>query len=355
MPSAPQPSRPTPSAAAAGAHSHGRLGRFEAAFNPVLRRFSTEDIAGALLSRLDGDPKSASYAELMRLHHVLDELHAALGRSLDVHSNRFSSQLIAGLLHFVRHCWQQHGIRIEGATHADMGCGSLAPLGRMFAHLMLGAERGLAFELDPPQNPARAVRHLADLASAALIDPERVLPGWGLVRHDILDRLLDFDLAKLAKGDISGIPQRLQFMQRSILDTGLQDGEVDVIFSNSVLEHVAPMDELMEEWRRILSPGGYCVHGIDMADHRSYGNPAVHRLQFLEEQDPAPIVHECNRMRWVDFPQLFERHGFEVVEVWPIVAEPLDDARHSKFVEPWRSMDKREVEITWVQTLLKKV
>jgi SAM-dependent methyltransferase len=291
----------------------------------------------------------------MRLQHVFDELHSALGRSLDDPSNRFSSTCMAGLMHFARHCCQQHGIQFEGATHADMGCGSLSPLGRMFAHLLLGAERGLAFELDPPQNQARAVRHLADLASAALVDPDHVLPGWGLIRHDILDRLLDFDLAKMAKGDASGIPQRLQFVQRSFLATGLQDGEVDVIFSNSVLEHVAPLDELMQEWRRILSPGGHCVHGIDMADHRSYGSPSVHRLQFLEDSDSSPIVHECNRKRWVDFRQLFERNGFEVVEAWPLVAEPLDDARHSKFVEPWRSMDKREVEITWVQTLLKKV
>jgi SAM-dependent methyltransferase len=337
------------------ADSHGRLVRFSAPFNPVLRRFSTEDIAGALLARLESEPGSASYAELMRLQHVLDELNAALGRSLDVPSNRFSSQFIAALMHFVRHCWQTHGIPVEGATHADMGCGSMSPLGRMFAHLLLGVERGLAFELDPPQNEARAVRHLADLASAALVDPEHVLPGWGLIRHDILDRLLDFDLAKMAKGDASGIPQRLQFVQRSFLATGLHDGEVDVIFSNSVLEHVAPLDELMQEWRRILSPGGFCLHGIDMADHRSYGSPSVHRLQFLEDSDSSPIVHECNRKRWVDFRQLFERNGFEVVEAWPLVAEPLDDARHSKFVEPWRSMDKREVEITWVQTLLKKV
>ena len=336
-----------------GKGSHGRLGRFAASHNPVLRRFPIDELASAMLARLDGDAKMA-YAEMMRQHHLFDELQGALAAALDVGSNRFSPTSVAGMMHFVRHCRVHHGLPVDGASHADMGCGSLTPLGRMFSQIMLGVERAYAFDLDPPQNLPRATRHLAELASVALLDPSRLFPGWEVLRHDNLDRLIDFDLARLQRGDSSGIPSRLQFMQRSILDTGLEDGSMDVLFSNSVMEHVAPLDELMQEWRRITAPGGYGVHGIDMADHRTYGNPAVHPLQFLEEPEGPAILHECNRKRWPDFQEMFTRHGFDIVEAWPLTPSVVDRAVQARFAEPWRSMKPDDVSITWVQVLVRR-
>lgn len=40
----------------------------------------------------------------------------------------------------------------------------------------------------------------------------------------------------------------------------LPDQSIDVIFSSNVLEHVDDLNQILAEFRRILAPGGYCVH-----------------------------------------------------------------------------------------------
>lgn len=40
----------------------------------------------------------------------------------------------------------------------------------------------------------------------------------------------------------------------------LPDHSVDVIFSSNVLEHVEDLPQILSEFRRVLTPGGYCVH-----------------------------------------------------------------------------------------------
>ncbi|MEW6451038.1 MAG: methyltransferase domain-containing protein [Pseudomonadota bacterium] len=40
----------------------------------------------------------------------------------------------------------------------------------------------------------------------------------------------------------------------------LPDASVDVVFSSNVLEHVRDLPQIYSEIRRVLKPGGYCVH-----------------------------------------------------------------------------------------------
>jgi 2-polyprenyl-3-methyl-5-hydroxy-6-metoxy-1,4-benzoquinol methylase len=40
----------------------------------------------------------------------------------------------------------------------------------------------------------------------------------------------------------------------------LQDASVDVVFSSNVLEHIANLSRLYAEIRRVLAPGGCCIH-----------------------------------------------------------------------------------------------
>jgi SAM-dependent methyltransferase len=48
---------------------------------------------------------------------------------------------------------------------------------------------------------------------------------------------------------------------------GLDSGSVDLIVSNSVLEHVRNPQVLFQECRRVLSPGGVMLHQVDYRDH----------------------------------------------------------------------------------------
>src|SRR6266705_5263974 len=40
----------------------------------------------------------------------------------------------------------------------------------------------------------------------------------------------------------------------------LPDGSIDVVFSSNLLEHVAELSRIHAEIRRVLAPGGCCIH-----------------------------------------------------------------------------------------------
>ncbi|QGY39919.1 methyltransferase domain-containing protein [Pseudodesulfovibrio cashew] len=46
-----------------------------------------------------------------------------------------------------------------------------------------------------------------------------------------------------------------------------EDNSFDLIFSDAVLEHIAPCKSAIKEMYRVLKPGGFAVHGIDFKDH----------------------------------------------------------------------------------------
>ena len=67
----------------------------------------------------------------------------------------------------------------------------------------------------------------------------------------------------------------------------LPDGDVDVVFSNSVLEHVPPevIDAMYAESMRVLSPRGVMFHSVNCGDHYAYVDRNVHQLNYLRYSD----------------------------------------------------------------------
>jgi len=96
---------------------------------------------------------------------------------------------------------------------------------------------------------------------------------------------------------------------------------IDVVVSNSVLEHVTDLDSLNAELFRLLRPDGLMLHIVDYRDH-FFRFPYHHLLwsrnvwhQFL---DPGDLP----RWRIGDHIQCFERHGFSCRI---LKAEPISD------------------------------
>jgi SAM-dependent methyltransferase len=71
--------------------------------------------------------------------------------------------------------------------------------------------------------------------------------------------------------------------------TSLADGEVDVVFSNSVLEHVPPdaIAAMYRESVRVLRPGGVMFHSVNCGDHYAYVDRKVNQLNYLRYSDRA--------------------------------------------------------------------
>lgn len=90
--------------------------------------------------------------------------------------------------------------------------------------------------------------------------------------------------------------------------TGLQAASLDVVFSNSVLEHVPPsaIERCLTESRRILRPGGVVFHSVNCGDHYAYVDRNVHQLHYLKFSDAAwrrwdnSFLYQ-NRLRATDF------------------------------------------------------
>ncbi len=101
--------------------------------------------------------------------------------------------------------------------------------------------------------------------------------------------------------------------------TGLPDGTVDVVFSNSVLEHVPGeiIDRCLDEARRILRPGGVVFHSVNCGDHYAYVDRSINQLNYLRYSD-----HEWekwnnrflyqNRLRSNDFIDMARKAGFAI-------------------------------------------
>ena len=102
-------------------------------------------------------------------------------------------------------------------------------------------------------------------------------------------------------------------------DTKLPAASVDVVFSNSVLEHVpGPVIEAcLAEAMRILRPGGIVFHSVNCGDHYAYADRSIHQLHYLQYSDAAwskwnnAFLYQ-NRLRAVDFVDMAKRAGFAI-------------------------------------------
>ena len=90
----------------------------------------------------------------------------------------------------------------------------------------------------------------------------------------------------------------------------LADSSAEVIVSNSVLEHVADVDALFSQCRRVLAPGGVMLHQVDYRDH--FFKYPFHFLKFSRRTWNAWLnPGDLPRLRLDDHLAALDRAGFE--------------------------------------------
>ncbi len=301
------------------------------------------DLADELLGRLQAGETLVDASLRLELYAVLAmELEIAA----DAPHNRFSRRRLSDVFFTARGWAGFEAPPVAGQTYVELGCGSVNPLAALLTFVALGAKRAVGIDLDPPERIDYAARGVARCASLLLTDPRLIVGDYPVSREDIARNLASFDLLKLYRGDPDGLDdERLQYRQESATRTSLEAGEVDVMYSTSFVEHVADLDELVAEMARVTRSGGRGHHSIDGFDHHHYADPDVHPLGFLAGDEGAPLVHGSNRVRPLEFPPIFERHGFEVLRFEPHERVVVDDALRNTFVEPFRSMPREQLEV----------
>lgn len=118
-------------------------------------------------------------------------------------------------------------------------------------------------------------------------------------------------------------PSQLPFEYRAPADasaTKLPDNSVDVVFSNSVLEHIPryTIARLMTESHRILRSGGVAIHSVACNDHYRHIDPRITPINYLQYTEAQwkfwnSDFQYQNRLRPQDFLELAEQAGLKVI------------------------------------------
>jgi len=171
-------------------------------------------------------------------------------------------------------------VPLAGKVVLEIGTGWFPTFPLCYA--LAGTERCLTFDLS---------RHLdARLTFKLLGELERHLEPIATATRSSLDDVRARYAKLTASGDLvtllgaSGIEY---FAPADATATALASDSVDIVFSNSVLEHVQPevLDELMRESRRLLRPGGLIVHSINCGDHYAYFDRSINFMNYLQFSD----------------------------------------------------------------------
>jgi SAM-dependent methyltransferase len=249
--------------------------------------------------------------------------HVPAGR----HLNNALQQRLGGLKGFdsnvdikVKNDWwvlvshmRELAIPIEGRTFLEIGTGWYPTLPVCF--FLGGAARCVSYDLTrlldfdlTRRMLLRLEQHLAPSAERLGVSETLVRERWERLR---------------AARDAADFLQRAGIEYRAPADaaaTQLPAGSIDVVFSNSVLEHVEPnaIEALMRETRRLLRPGGVAIHSVNCGDHYAYfdrGITPVHYLRYSEAHWRLwnNDLQYQNRLRADDFIESARRAGLAIV------------------------------------------
>jgi SAM-dependent methyltransferase len=103
-------------------------------------------------------------------------------------------------------------------------------------------------------------------------------------------------------------------------NTGLGNESVDIVYSNTTLEHAREeeISSLLRESYRIMRPGGYMLHLIDLSDHFAHSDQLITAINFLQFSEREFSKYNSrflyqNRLREPRWRQIIQGHGFEIV------------------------------------------
>lgn len=244
----------------------------------------------------------------MFIHDLLERLHADGGA-------------LAKQIGFeVRVHWDAHMVRLRqldfdlhGKQMLEIGSGRLPVMPLCFA--LAGVERCITMDLRRRMGSPAVMRtlrrlepHLADIARMSGQDIAQVRGRWR-EWMDLRDGQAVLDAAHI-----------VYMAPKDATATGLPDGSVDLVLSNSVLEHVpqAELHRLMAETRRILSPDGLAVHNVNCGDHYAYFDHHITQIHYLlySEEDWRKwntTLQYQNRLRASDFLAAARQAGLDIV------------------------------------------
>jgi SAM-dependent methyltransferase len=143
----------------------------------------------------------------------------------------------------------------------------------------------------------------------------------------------------------------LDYISSELTESNLTD--IDIIYSNNVLEHIKNVELNIKSMWRILKPGGFLYHNIDLRDHYNFNSPFLfykYEDQIWQKYLTREGVSYTNRLRYDDFIRLFKENGFEIIYYQTIKQE----CDMSTLSPKYKTKDIDSLQTTGLSILLKK-
>ena len=208
-----------------------------------------------------------------------------------------------------------HGIPIQGTRFVEMGTGWYPTF--PFSLYLGGAARVDTIDLNRYLRPELTVQMAAFLGRKVELIAEmakRPVADVRTAHDDLMKALRDGATPESATGGV--VRYRAP---GDAAATGLPRESVDVVFSNSVLEHVPGevIARCLEESKRILRPGGVVFHSVNCGDHYAYVDSRINQLNYLRYSDDEwsrwnnRFLYQ-NRLRAIDFVDMAKDAGYAI-------------------------------------------
>jgi len=146
-------------------------------------------------------------------------------------------------------------------------------------------------------------------------------------------------------------------LQRDASLAPLPSESYGLVVSADTLEHVERrvLPQVIGETHRLLKPGGYAIHQIDLADHLSYFDPAMPAKNYLRYSPSTwerwfnSTVQYVNRVQRRQWDSIFAQADFEIVAC-NVINEPLRGITvHSEY-----GLSSGDAEATLLRYVLRK-
>ena len=154
------------------------------------------------------------------------------------------------------------------------------------------------------------------------------------------ERVFD-DAIKLDKG-IDLNPERLRYIYGHGIEEAdqiLEPRSFDFIVSRAVIHNVYDIDRGFEAMDRLLNPGGYMLHKIDLSDEKMFSSRGMHPLTFLTIPERlyylmASDSGKPNRKLIGDYREQMQKRGYEAKLLVSAVLGEGPLTPHKERIEP---------------------
>lgn len=244
-----------------------------------------------------------------------------------------------------------------GCSFLNFGCGRYCPLGVSLLALLSGARQTVASDLEGTLDDIRAARAMVDLIECVLMQPRLALGPDAPTRADLIGRIESLiDLEALCRGHL--LPavksEALAHRVESIYETTLPAEAFDVIASRDVFEHLPDVPRALGALYRRLKRKGLLLLFIDFSDHRRYQDPLrfSHWSHLMDLEAPTHLG--TNRLRFGQYPVMFDGAGFETLHYRPQTAEALPSDARAALAPIYQKMSDEDLAVSRAVAVLRR-